>query len=256
MPRMVASSPIAPRMGLRAPTVMSAPTQRRAACTSPKKAISSRVHEAAQACPGCHRGRACRSTTCPSCDVLLELLAELAEEAERRHRRALAERADGVAHDVVGDLAEAIELLDRGLALHDARRGCGRARRCPRGRACTGRTTRGGRSASGSGKASTGSALSERTIAQQVPSMVPSARKVSTPIGTSSTLLPCQGWSGDLLVRRVDELVGAQDGARRAARDHGEQLAVAHAAAELVDELAQRERRRTPRRCRASSRGR
>ena len=27
--------------------------------------------------------------------------------------------------------------------------------------------------------------------------MVPSARKVSTPRGTSSTLLPCHGWSGD-----------------------------------------------------------
>ncbi len=43
----------------------------------------------------------------------LELLAELLEEAERRHRRALAEGADGVAHDVVCDVVEAIELLHR-----------------------------------------------------------------------------------------------------------------------------------------------
>jgi hypothetical protein len=38
-----------------------------------------------------------------------ELLAELPDEPEQRHRRALAEGADGVAHDVARDLVEAID---------------------------------------------------------------------------------------------------------------------------------------------------
>src|SRR5689334_10688933 len=53
-------------------------------------------------------------------DVLLELPAELLQEAEGRHRGPLAEGADGVAHDVVSDLAQPIELLHRGFAGDDA----------------------------------------------------------------------------------------------------------------------------------------
>ena len=155
----------------------------------------------------------------------LELLAELAQEAERRHRRALAEGADGVAHDVVGDLAEPIELLDRRLAFDDACPGCGRASRSPRGRGCTGRTTRGGRSASGCARRATGSALSESTMAQQVPSMVPERAERVDPEGHVEDALAVPGVERALLVRGVDDVVGAEHRAGRAAGDDRERVA-------------------------------
>src|SRR5579863_4389538 len=50
-------------------------------------------------------------------DVGLELLAELLQEGQGWHGRAFAERADGVAHDAVGDVVQLVELLERRPAL-------------------------------------------------------------------------------------------------------------------------------------------
>src|SRR6476620_7629399 len=52
-------------------------------------------------------------------DVLLELLTELLEEAHRGHRRTFAEGADGVAHDVVGNVAEVVDVGHRRAAVED-----------------------------------------------------------------------------------------------------------------------------------------
>src|SRR5205085_6636042 len=52
-------------------------------------------------------------------DVLLELAPELAHEAEHRHRRAVAERADGVADDVGRDVGDLVELSHVAVAVLD-----------------------------------------------------------------------------------------------------------------------------------------
>ena len=87
----------------------------------------------------------------------------------------------------------------------------------------------------------TGSVPSAMTVTQQVPSMVPTPRMVSTPSGTSKTLLPCHGWSGDFASgaftvssgRRmgVDEPPGMTQSTPRSPE---------HAAADVVDQLVQR----------------
>src|SRR5690349_11734233 len=75
------------------------------------------------------------------------------------------------------------------------------------------------------------------TMAQHVPSIVPSARYVSTPIGTSIVLLPCHWWSGCFGSGAFTSTSG-----RRTGDDCLERaIRVQHAAAEVVDELAQRE---------------
>src|SRR5258708_38720179 len=48
--------------------------------------------------------------------VRLELFSKFLYEGQCRHRRAFAEGADGVAHDAVGHVVEAVELLHRRLA--------------------------------------------------------------------------------------------------------------------------------------------
>ena len=82
----------------------------------------------------------------------------------------------------------------------------------------------------------------ESTIAQQVPSMVPSAAERVDAQRHVEDALAVPRVERGLRVGRVDDLVGQMHRARRAAGDDAEQLAVAeHAAAEVVDELAQRE---------------
>ena len=51
-----------------------------------------------------------RRTTAPSARVLLELGAELRDEAAHRHRGRVGERADGVAHHVVRDVEQQVDV--------------------------------------------------------------------------------------------------------------------------------------------------
>src|SRR5215208_6810095 len=117
MPTMVPSRPMAPRIGFRAATVPT-PPPRTSSAHRPKYVSSSVLIEP------CSFARSQREPPrrrfAPGLDVGLELLPELLEESEGRHGRPFAEGADGVSHDVARDLVESIELLERGLALHDA----------------------------------------------------------------------------------------------------------------------------------------
>ena len=87
----------------------------------------------------------------------------------------------------------------------------------------------------------TGSVPAAITVTQQVPSIVPTPRIVSTPSGTSKTLLPCHGWSGRFASGAFTVSSGRRIGRRRAAGDDAEHAAVAeHAAADVEDQLVQR----------------
>src|SRR5688572_12765004 len=58
--------------------------------------------------------------TCLFLDVVHELVAEMLDEALHRQRRGIAQRADGAARDVVGDVVEEREVFHAALAVLDA----------------------------------------------------------------------------------------------------------------------------------------
>src|SRR5262247_2015775 len=52
-------------------------------------------------------------------DVVHEFVPEMLDEALHRQRRSIAQRADGAAGDVVGDVVEKVEVLEPALAVLD-----------------------------------------------------------------------------------------------------------------------------------------
>ena len=53
-------------------------------------------------------------------DVVFKLFAELLDEAERGHRRGVAERAEGAAHHVLGEVLDVVDVFLRAAAVVDA----------------------------------------------------------------------------------------------------------------------------------------
>jgi hypothetical protein len=81
-------------------------------------------------------------------DQVLEFVSVVLEEALHRHRRGIAQGADGAPADPPGDAVEQIQIPGRPLPSR-MRAAPAPASRSPRGRACTGRRTRACRSATG-----------------------------------------------------------------------------------------------------------
>ena len=174
-------------------------------------------------------------------DVRLELLAELLEVAERGHRHALTERADGVAHDAVRDVVEGVELLHRAGSVHELLRDAEQPARALAARR----------------------ALTARFVAVELHQVVEAGDGVRAlrhhrraagaehrshvaervdPERNVEDALAVPRVERALLVGRVDDVLGAEHRRGRAARDDRVKRLVAEdAAADVVDELAERD---------------
>ena len=75
-------------------------------------------------------------------DPPLDLRPEMPDQALHRPRRRIAQGADRVALDLLGDVLEQVDLLDLGAGPRPSASSSATASRCPRGTACTGRRTR------------------------------------------------------------------------------------------------------------------
>ena len=73
-------------------------------------------------------------------------MAEVADEPLHRPRRSVAQRADGVALDLLRDIEQQVDLALLGFPALPCARARATSSPCPRGRACTGRSSRACRS--------------------------------------------------------------------------------------------------------------
>ena len=74
--------------------------------------------------------------------MILEFVAEFFHDGNHRQRRGIAQRAEGAAQHVLGDVAEQADILLGSAAVMKARHDLAAARWCLRGTGCTSRSFR------------------------------------------------------------------------------------------------------------------
>ena len=167
-------------------------------------------------------------------DALLDLGAEVADQALDRPGRRVAERADGVALDLLRDVEQHVDLAALGAALGHAQHHAPHpARALAAGRALAAALVLVEVGDAGDRRDDVGR-LVEHDHRRRAEAGAEVAQRVEVHLG-------------------VDDLLGRHQRHRGAAGDRAEQVvpAAAHAAAMLVDELAEGDARAPPRRCRA-----